>query len=160
MFDDLILLAKGGLTVYLGPAKKVEDYFAGLGIIVPERVNPPDYYIDILEGVVKPSEGSNVNFKDLPYRWILHNGYQVGSDVQQNYCGSNIQPTGIGMACGAIPHGAEMDDRSFVQELWQDVRHNVEIHQDKIRHNFLIFTDLSSRRTPGLLKQYKYYVAR
>ncbi|XP_026416505.1 ABC transporter G family member 28-like [Papaver somniferum] len=37
MFDDLILLAKGGLMVYNGPVKKVEQYFAGLGVIVPDR---------------------------------------------------------------------------------------------------------------------------
>ncbi|KAJ6311504.1 hypothetical protein OIU77_013294 [Salix suchowensis] len=50
MFDDLVLLAKGGLTVYHGPVKKVEEYFAGLGISVPERVNPPDHYIDVFGG--------------------------------------------------------------------------------------------------------------
>ncbi|KAL9252066.1 putative white-brown complex homolog protein 30, partial [Drosera capensis] len=64
MFDDLILLAKGGLLVYLGPAKKVEEYFAGLGIAVPERVNPPDHFIDILEGIAKP--GSDFNYRELP----------------------------------------------------------------------------------------------
>ncbi|KAL6195805.1 hypothetical protein ACLB2K_031423 [Fragaria x ananassa] len=50
MFDDLILLAKGGLTVYHGSVKKVEEYFTSLGMAVPDRVNPPDYFIDILEG--------------------------------------------------------------------------------------------------------------
>ncbi|KAF6135092.1 hypothetical protein GIB67_040403 [Kingdonia uniflora] len=49
MFDDFILLAKGGLTVYHCSVKKIEEYFAGIGINVPERVNPPDYFIDILE---------------------------------------------------------------------------------------------------------------
>ncbi|KAF8760513.1 hypothetical protein HU200_010137 [Digitaria exilis] len=61
MFDDLILLAKGGMTVYHGPVKKVEEYFSGLGIVVPDRVNPPDYYIDILEGIVKPNAKEPVN---------------------------------------------------------------------------------------------------
>ncbi|KAJ0779580.1 putative ABC transporter family G domain-containing protein [Helianthus annuus] len=44
MFDDLVLLAKGGLTVYHGPVRKVEEYFSGLGINVPDRVNPPDFF--------------------------------------------------------------------------------------------------------------------
>ncbi|KAJ4917906.1 ABC transporter G family member 24 [Raphanus sativus] len=52
-FNDLVLLAKGGLTVYHGPVKDVETYFSGLGIIVPERINPPDYYIDVLEGILQ-----------------------------------------------------------------------------------------------------------
>lgn len=77
MFDDLVLLAKGGLIVYHGPARKVEEYFAGLGINVPERVNPPDHYIDILEGIVVPSASSGVNYKELPVRWMLHNGYPI-----------------------------------------------------------------------------------
>ncbi|KAL6507909.1 putative white-brown complex protein 30 [Orobanche gracilis] len=79
MFDDLILLAKGGLTVYHGPVKKVEEYFASFGITVPERVNPPDHFIDILEGVVKPSAGLTV--EQLPIRWMLHNGYPVPPDM-------------------------------------------------------------------------------
>jgi hypothetical protein len=55
---DLILLAKGGVTMYHGPVKKVEGYFTGLGIAVPERVNPPDYYIDILEGPAAPVDAA------------------------------------------------------------------------------------------------------
>ena len=84
MFDDLILLAKGGLTVYHGPVKKVEEYFSGLGIVVPDRVNPPDYYIDILEGIVKLDTKEPVNVKDLPIRWMLHNGYEVPRDMLQS----------------------------------------------------------------------------
>src|SRR5436190_5365648 len=84
MFDDLILLAKGGMTVYHGPVKKVEEYFTTLGIVVPERVNPPDYYIDILEGIVKPSGSNAVSAKDLPLRWMLHNGYDVPRDMLQS----------------------------------------------------------------------------
>ncbi|PHT35256.1 ABC transporter G family member 24 [Capsicum baccatum] len=67
MFDDLVLLAKGGLTVYHGPVKTVEEYFAGIRITVPDRVNPPDHFIDILEGIYKlPRTG--LNYKDLPVR--------------------------------------------------------------------------------------------
>ncbi|MCI06352.1 ABC transporter G family member 28-like, partial [Trifolium medium] len=83
MFDDFILLAKGGLTVYHGPVNKVEEYFSGMGIVVPDRVNPPDYYIDILEGILKPSASSGVTHKQLPVRWMLHNGYPVPMDMLQ-----------------------------------------------------------------------------
>lgn len=82
MFDELILLAKGGLTAYHGPVKKVEEYFAGLGINVPDRVNPPDHFIDILEGIVKPTAASGVNYKELPLRWMLHNGYSGISEYK------------------------------------------------------------------------------
>ncbi|KAL7170187.1 hypothetical protein ACSBR2_035111 [Camellia fascicularis] len=75
MFDDLVLLAKGGITVYHGPVKKVEEYFAGLRITVPERVNPPDHFIDILEGIVKL--GSGVTVQQLPVRYDAFEDWEL-----------------------------------------------------------------------------------
>ncbi|KAJ0045872.1 hypothetical protein Pint_06013 [Pistacia integerrima] len=160
MFDDLVLLAKGGLTVYHGSVKKVEEYFSGLGIKVPERINPPDYYIDILEGIVVPSASSNLNYKELPVRWMLHNGYRVPPDLQQNAAGIVMPPMGMDLANGANHADAGMEDSSFVGELWQDVKSSVELHHDKIRFNFLKSNDLSNRRTPGVFQQYRYFLGR
>lgn len=155
MFDDLILLAKGGLMVYHGSVRKVEEYFGGLGINVPERVNPPDYYIDILEGMVEPSQSSRINYKDLPLRWLLQNGYSVPEDMQSraaelgNHQGSGIESSGSG---GEI--------QSFTSEIWQDVRCNVEQRRDHIHHYFFKQKDLANRRTPGVIRQYKYFLGR
>ncbi|XVF83159.1 hypothetical protein PTKIN_Ptkin16aG0111300 [Pterospermum kingtungense] len=154
MFDDLVLLAKGGLTVYHGSAKKAEEYFAGLGIHVPERVNPPDHFIDVLEGIVTSSASSGANHKELPVRWMLHNGYPVPPDLQKNATQlATALPSG-----NPVPGG--MEGRSFAGELWQDVRSNVELQRDSIHHNFLKFKDLSRRRTPGVLWQYRYFLGR
>ncbi|CAN1833160.1 ABC transporter G family member 28, partial [Linum perenne] len=142
MFHDLILLAKGGLTAYHGPVNKVEEYFAGLGITVPDRVNPPDYFIDILEGILKPSSG--VHYKQLPVRWMLHNGYPVPMDMLQSTEGL----------------GAASEDQSFAGEFWQDMKSNVEINKDNMQHNFLQTVDLSGRITPGIFHQYKYFLGR
>ncbi|KAF5729490.1 ABC transporter G family member 24-like isoform X1 [Tripterygium wilfordii] len=160
MFDDLILLAKGGLTVYHGPVKKVEEYFAGLGITVPDRVNPPDHFIDILEGMVTPSASSGVSYIELPVRWMHHNGYPVPPDMQRNVAGSAIALPVENPAHLANVVDAEVEDKSFAGELWQDVRSNVELHRDKIRLNFLKSKDLSNRRNPGVLQQYRYFLAR
>ncbi|KAK8609643.1 hypothetical protein V6N13_062087 [Hibiscus sabdariffa] len=160
MFDDLVLLAKGGLTVYHGSAKKAEQYFAGLGIHVPDRVNPPDHFIDILEGIVKPSQSSGVNYKELPVRWMLHNGYPVPPDLQKTAAQIVTPSASPAPANGTRPSHAGIEGKSFAGELWQDVRSNVEIHQDTIRHNFLKFKDLSRRRTPGVLWQYRYFLGR
>ncbi|KAL5735001.1 hypothetical protein ACOSP7_032862 [Xanthoceras sorbifolium] len=159
-FDDLVLLAKGGLTVYLGSVKKVEEYFAGLGIHVPERVNPPDHFIDILEGIVTPSVSSNVSYKELPVRWMLHNGYPVPPDMQRNAAGLLMSPVGVDPVNETNPDIAVMEEKSFGGELWQDVRTNVDLHRDKIRINFLKTKDLSNRRTPGVLWQFKYFIGR
>ncbi|KAL3518409.1 hypothetical protein ACH5RR_020998 [Cinchona calisaya] len=156
MFDDLILLAKGGLIVYLGPVKKVEEYFSGLGIQVPDRVNPPDYFIDILEGIIKPSTSSGVNVKDLPLRWMLQNGYPVPADMLDS---AGMAAAGES-AHGGNPVAAGPDGQSFAGDLWEDVKFSVEQKKDHLQHNFLKSKDLSDRRTPGVLVQYKYFLGR
>ncbi|KDP44400.1 hypothetical protein JCGZ_20080 [Jatropha curcas] len=159
MFDDLVLLAKGGLVVYHGSAKKVEEYFAGLGIHVPERVNPPDYYIDILEGIVMPSASSCMNYKELPIRWMLHNGYSIPPDMQW-HAARLAPPANINTINESNIGSVQVEEQSFAGELWQDMKSHVELHRDKIRHNFLKSSDLSNRRTPGLFQQYRYFLGR
>ncbi|KAL6336411.1 hypothetical protein AAG906_014583 [Vitis piasezkii] len=158
MFDDLILLAKGGLTVYHGSVKKVEEYFAGIGITVPERVNPPDHFIDILEGIVKPSSG--VTHQQLPIRWMLHNGYAVPPDMLQ--LADGIASPAVGSnpsdATDSSAHGGS--EQSFAGDLWQDVKFNVRLKHDNIQHNFLRSKDLSNRVTAGVLRQYRYFLGR
>ncbi|ERM94849.1 ABC transporter G family member 28 isoform X1 [Amborella trichopoda] len=158
MFDDLILLAKGGLTVYHGSVKKVEEYFGNLGINVPDRVNPPDHYIDILEGIAKPNN-PNLNCKNLPIRWMLHNGYEVPPDMQHNLSGLDAPARGNSLNNGSAP-GAGGEAQSFAGELWSDVKCNVELKRDNIKHNFLVVKDLSNRITAGTTQQYRYFLGR
>ncbi|KVI09715.1 ABC transporter, conserved site-containing protein [Cynara cardunculus var. scolymus] len=160
MFDDLILLAKGGLTVYHGSVRKVEEYFSGLGITVPDRVNPPDYFIDVLEGMVKPSTSSGVNFEQLPVRWMIHKGYPVPPDMRRNAGGLDIFPEGRLSGNELNDTESTAEDHSFAAEIWQDVKSDVELRRDIIRHNFLPTKDLSNRKTPGILMQYRYFIGR
>ncbi|XP_052173801.1 putative white-brown complex homolog protein 30 isoform X2 [Diospyros lotus] len=146
MFDDLILLAKGGLTVYHGSVKNVEQYFGGLGIHVPDRVNPPDHFIDILEGLVKT--GSNVTIEQLPVRWMLHNSYPVPPDMM-HYCDEIAQSSS----------GKTLSTEGATEQ-WQDVKFNVDIHRDHLELNFLKSHDLSNRVTPGVLRQFRYFIGR
>lgn len=157
MFDDLILLAKGGLTVYHGPVKKVEEYFTGLGITIPDRVNPPDYFIDILEGIVKPTNAT-VKLKELPLRWMLHNGYPVPPDMLDS---AGVPAVSAEDSAGGNPAAKTNEpDQSFIVELWQDVKFIVGQKKDHIWHNFTKSMDLSNRTTPDLSTQYKYFVGR
>ncbi|XP_043701129.1 ABC transporter G family member 28-like isoform X2 [Telopea speciosissima] len=161
MFDDLILLAKGGLTVYHGPVKKVEEYFAGLGIHVPDRVNPPDHFIDILEGIVKLSTSSGVNYNQLPIRWMLHNGYPIPPDMHHNLDGIEISSTSTtAIPSNGIDPAAASAEQSFAGDLWQDVKCTVEVKKDHIQHKFLKPKDLSNRVTPGVFRQYRYFLGR
>lgn len=152
MFDDLILLAKGGLTVYHGSVKKVEEYFSSLGISVPERVNPPDHFIDILEGIVRPSTSSGINYKQLPLKWMQHNGYDIPPDMLHNAADGLSRGGSLGNAPDSVP--------SIAGELWGDVKCIVELKRDNIEHNFSRSDDLSNRRTPGIFRQYRYFLGR
>lgn len=145
MFDDLILLAKGGLIVYHGPVKKVEEYFAGIGINVPERVNPPDHLIDILEGIVKP--GGGVTVQQLPVRWMLHKGYTVPNDMMQYL--DQIASSSIGVN----PNSSGASEQSFDGDSLQE-------KQENMQHTFILSSDLSNRVTAGVLRQYRYYLGR
>ncbi|XP_039140123.1 ABC transporter G family member 28-like isoform X2 [Dioscorea cayenensis subsp. rotundata] len=156
MFDDLILLAKGGLIAYHGSVKMVEEYFGGLGIDVPERVNPPDYYIDILEGIVKPSTSTGVNYKQLPVRWMLHNGYKVPQDMQQHVAMLGIPAKGE----EGSNSGVGSEEQSIAGEMWQNVKGAIGKRKDILHYNFSRTKNLSNRQTPGMLKQYKYYIGR
>lgn len=153
-FNDLVLLAKGGLTVYHGSVNKVEEYFSGLGINVPERINPPDYYIDFLEGVVISIGNSGVGYKELPQRWMLHKGYSVPLDMRTNNAGELETNAVIGN------NSHDNAEQTFAGELWRDVKSNFKLRRDKIRHNFLRSRDLSQRRTPTMWLQYKYFLGR
>ncbi|XP_071808531.1 broad substrate specificity ATP-binding cassette transporter ABCG2-like isoform X1 [Asterias amurensis] len=49
MFDKLHLLSKGE-TVYHGKANKALDYFKSLGYHCEEHNNPPDFFLDVING--------------------------------------------------------------------------------------------------------------
>lgn len=57
MFDDVLLLAKGGRTAFYGPEQEVQGYFEGLGYVLPQRTNPADVYMDIIAGIRERADG-------------------------------------------------------------------------------------------------------
>ncbi|XP_010553364.1 PREDICTED: putative white-brown complex homolog protein 30 [Tarenaya hassleriana] len=150
MFDDMILLAKGGFTVYHGSVKKIEEYFSGIGIKVPERMNPPDHYIDVLEGMVKLN--GDLTVEQLPVRWMLHNGYPVPHDMLK-YCEGLPSSSGTAQA-------DDSSEQSFSSDLWQDLKTNAQMKKDDIHNNYSDSYDLSNRVTPSVYRQYRYFLGR
>lgn len=157
MFDDIIFLAKGGLTAYHGPVNKVEEYFSSIGIPVPDRVNPPDHFIDILEGLAQPNAG--VTHEQLPVRWMLHNGYPVPADML-HFADEIAASSSASTSSNGTKETDEGSDQSFAGEFWGDVKSNVEMQKDNLQAKFLKSKDLSNRTTAGLLQQYKYFLGR
>jgi ABC-type multidrug transport system permease subunit/ABC-type multidrug transport system ATPase subunit len=62
-FDTLLLLAKGGKTVYFGDigdqAKTIKEYFGRYGSPCPEQSNPAEFMIDVVSGHL--SQGKDWN---------------------------------------------------------------------------------------------------
>ncbi|KAL0927164.1 hypothetical protein M5K25_001327 [Dendrobium thyrsiflorum] len=153
MFDDLVILAKGGLIVYLGAVKKVEEYFSDFGIVVPERVNPPDYFIDILEGILKLP---GINVGELPLRWMLLNGYDVPPFMLQNLGAVETS----GKADEANTSSGVTNEQPIAGELWTDTKNAIEHIREHIEQSLSKAKDLSNRRTPGVLQQYRLFLGR
>lgn len=53
MFDQVLFLAKGGHTVFLGPCQAALPYFEGLGFVKPSTENPADWFLDVISGEVQ-----------------------------------------------------------------------------------------------------------
>lgn len=49
-FDDVLLLATGGSSVFLGPREHLQEYMENLGFYFPPNNNPADVIMDILAG--------------------------------------------------------------------------------------------------------------
>jgi len=47
-FDNLLLLARGGSTIYQGPGEEVLPYFHRLGFNCPRTTNPADFILDLI----------------------------------------------------------------------------------------------------------------
>ncbi|CAG8575941.1 7626_t:CDS:10 [Diversispora eburnea] len=68
MFDDLMLLGKGGRVVYFGPQDKAMKYFNKHGFILPEDESEPDFMIEIASGRVRPRD-NNLSLANLYKLW-------------------------------------------------------------------------------------------
>jgi len=73
-FDDILLLAPGGRTVYVGPQRGIIPYFQNLGFEFPTRINPADVLMDIVAGKVLPAKNTNSTSDplDLVSIWESH----------------------------------------------------------------------------------------
>lgn len=67
-FDRLLLLERGGETVYFGDigqdSQIIRDYFARHGALCPENVNPAEYMLEAIGAGVTPRIGDR-DWKDI-----------------------------------------------------------------------------------------------
>ncbi|KAG6009234.1 hypothetical protein E4U43_000031, partial [Claviceps pusilla] len=108
-FDALLLLAKGGKTVYFGDigenACVVKDYFGRHGAPCPEKVNPAEHMIDVVSGA--HSQG-----KDWSDVWLSSPEYKnMTAKLDQ-----------IVETAAAAPPGTVDDGHEFATPMWDQVK--------------------------------------
>ncbi|KAL4448129.1 hypothetical protein ABPG75_005348 [Micractinium tetrahymenae] len=97
LFDDLLLLGKGGRTVFYGRVADMQSYFEDLGFEFPLQQNPIDSVMDIVSGaVMRTGQASATELFDL---WDQH-------------CGRAAQGLPPVASCSDLPDtsGAAADD--------------------------------------------------
>ncbi|PRW59962.1 white-brown complex 30 [Chlorella sorokiniana] len=72
LFDDVLLLGKGGRMVYLGPSRLALPYFETIGFTLPPNENPADFAMDVIAGSVPRSDGAPFQPADLVTLWTSH----------------------------------------------------------------------------------------
>ncbi|KAI4115110.1 MAG: hypothetical protein LQ345_004232 [Seirophora villosa] len=108
-FDTLLLLARGGKTVYFGDigveASTLKDYFARNGAPCPRGVNPAEHMIDVVSG--SASQG-----KDWNQVWLESPEHkEVSKEVDR-----------INKEAAGKPPGTVDDGHEFAMPLWQQTK--------------------------------------
>lgn len=89
-----MIIGEGGQTVYMGPitttaanddggsgsgsgtgtgTSTMIDYFTGIGFPLPSQMNPTDFYIDVISGLIPCKNNPNFKKEDLFDLWINYN---------------------------------------------------------------------------------------
>jgi len=61
LFDNVILLAAGGKTVFCGPPKSITPYFMSVGYSPPGGINVADWMLDISTGNLSPGNDLGID---------------------------------------------------------------------------------------------------
>ncbi|MCJ1469671.1 hypothetical protein MMC07_008307 [Pseudocyphellaria aurata] len=108
-FDSLLLLAKGGKTVYSGPigenAQTVKDYFGRYGAPCPDDTNPAEHMIDVVSGTSSQGRDWNQVWLESPE----HRDFVAELDA-------------IIADAAAKPPGTHDDGHAFATPLWEQIR--------------------------------------
>ncbi|KAJ3326983.1 hypothetical protein HDU76_012450 [Blyttiomyces sp. JEL0837] len=87
-FDDVLLIAPGGRTAYLGPVDKAQGYFEALGFYFEPDANRADVLMDILAGRGKSAPGVNtraLSADEIVGRWANGNQkFQTSTELSSD----------------------------------------------------------------------------
>jgi ABC-type multidrug transport system ATPase subunit/ABC-type multidrug transport system permease subunit len=121
-FDSLLLLAKGGKTVYFGNigenSATIKEYFARHGAPCPQDTNPAEHMIDVVSGTLSQGKDWNKVWLDSPEHKFT---------AEELDC--------ITKEAAANPPGTADDGFEFAMPLWDQIklvtnRMNVSIYRN------------------------------
>jgi len=108
LLDELLLLGKGGKTVYIGPREEAEVYFAGLGFECADpHMNPIDFFMDIISGDVPRQGYPDFVKEDLFDEWIKYADTNRGSEVETEQTSNPLPEMGSDPSAGQGAGGTE-----------------------------------------------------
>lgn len=110
-FDTLLLLAKGGKTVYFGDigdnANTIKSYFGRLGAPCPPEANPAEHIIDVVSGNGGPSHQQDWN-----KIWLESSEHaKLGKELDQMIEDALSRPS-----------GANDDGNEFAASMWTQTK--------------------------------------
>jgi len=108
-FDTLLLLAKGGKTVYFGDigeeAQTIKEYFGRNGAACPAHANPAEHMIDVVSGSLSRDKDWNQVWLSSPeYKAMVEELQRIESDAASK------------------PPGTHDDGHEFATTLWEQIR--------------------------------------
>ena len=89
LFDDVMLLCKGGKLAYLGPSRLALPYMESVGFALPPNENPADFAMDVLSGSVPRIGAPAFQPEDLVPLWDSHGASWVKSQEAVPVYGNN-----------------------------------------------------------------------
>jgi ABC-type multidrug transport system permease subunit/ABC-type multidrug transport system ATPase subunit len=108
-FDTLLLLARGGKTVYFGDigdnGQTIKDYFARNGVPCPRGVNPAEFMIDVVTGAHSAEKDWHQVWLDSPENTTMH------QDLEQ-----------IITDAAGKPPGTTDDGHQFATDMWTQTK--------------------------------------
>lgn len=108
-FDNLLLLAQGGKTVYFGAIGKngatLKEYFARHGAPCPKDANPAEHMIDVVSGTLSQGRGWNKIWLESPeHDFTVKELDRINSEAAAN------------------PPGDSDDGFEFAMPMWDQVK--------------------------------------
>merc|ERR1712238_204064 len=70
LFNQVVLLANGGLTAFIGSPIEMNSYFENLGFPMPPGSNPADFVMDVLNCVVQHPSNPHFKTEDFVLAWM------------------------------------------------------------------------------------------